>query len=160
MNLFRKLFNKQPKKKEVMLEDISSWEISPPSDAVELFKYLNIITPENSNMYFEDVYDKGVKEILKTMSVDTKIIEGGTLWPKPDAYHIPATEENYKKIKEIAENHPLSVHFHTYRNNEKILEWYDAFDKDPIYVSKIIEENKIKEFCNKLSVTYKENKNT
>ena len=133
MNFFRKLFNKQPKEQKNMLESIPSWQISPPADPVELFKNLKKITPENSTLYFEDVYDNKVKQIFKTISVDNKILEGGTLWPKPDAYHIPATEENYKKIQEIAENHPLSVHFHTHKNNEKILEWYDAFDKDPIY---------------------------
>lgn len=54
---FKKLFNKKPKQKIDMLESIASWEISPPSDPVELFKNLNIITPKNLKMYFEDVYD-------------------------------------------------------------------------------------------------------
>ncbi|MCD4707643.1 MAG: hypothetical protein K8S62_07875 [Candidatus Sabulitectum sp.] len=151
MNLFKKR-----KRKSDMLEAVTSWEISPPSASVELFSCLNIVVPENSIMYFEDVYENKVKEVLKAISTDSKtIIHSGTLWPKPDVFHVPATDENYGKIQEIAENHFISVHFHILRNDVKVLEWYDAFDKDPMYISTIIDEERIKEFCEKLGLEYR-----
>lgn len=154
MNLFKKL-----KRKGDMLEAVASWEISSPSDPVKLFNSLNIILPEDSIMYFEDVYENKVKKALKAISTDSKtIIHSGTLWPKPDVFHVPATDENYGKMQEIAKNHFISVHFHILRDDVKILEWYDAFDKDPLYISMTVDEERIKEFCEKLGLKYSRHK--
>ena len=159
MNFFKNLFKKQTISQTEMLEHINSWEISSPGNNPIFFTQLKIIASGGAKMYFEDVYGINVKNILKEISSDSEtIISGGTLWPKPDVYHVPATEGNIIIFHELAEQYSISVHFHLHKNNKKILEWYDAFDKDPIYISKEIPEEKIKEFCEKLNLEYNENK--
>jgi hypothetical protein len=80
----------------------------------------------------------------------------GTIWPRPEGFHLPATPENLSGLADIAENcvgPEVAIHFHVYKDNKILLEWYDAFF-DPMFISKEIPEGKIKEFCTKLSITY------
>jgi hypothetical protein len=135
MKFYKSIFSKQSITQTEMLENINSWEISSPGDNPDFFTQLNIIAPEGAMMYFEDVYENKVKNVLKEISTDSEtILCGGTLWPKPDFYHVPATEVNIIKFQKLAEQYSISIHFHLHKNNKKVLEWYDAFDKDPIYI--------------------------
>jgi hypothetical protein len=47
------------------------------------------------------------------------------------------------------------VHLHVYHQSKVLLEWYDAFGKDPFYLSEAIVEEQLKNFCSSLSLTYK-----
>ena len=153
MNIFRKIFQRKEKKLEIP----DFWEVSSPGRNPDFFKQLNIFLPENSLVYAESLYDKEVQKLLGEISKDCEtILPNGTLWPRPKVFHIPATDENLLKIASIAEDHLISVHFHAYKGNEFILMWYDAFEKDPVYVSKAISEEKIKKFCKNLDLTYRE----
>ena len=44
-------------------------------------------------------------------------------------------------------------HIHIYKNDEVLLEWFDAFSK-PLYISQKISEASIKDFCSKLGCEY------
>ena len=44
-----------------------------------------------------------------------------------------------------------AVHLHVHKDNRIILEWHDTFD-DPMHISKAIDEEKTKHFCEELSL--------
>ena len=85
-------------------------------------------------------------------------IEMGTIWPRPKVFHLPATIENLNNLADLAETRiafEIAVHIHIYIENKVIFQWYDAFSDDPIYLSKDIQEENVKNFCNFLSLKYK-----
>jgi hypothetical protein len=45
------------------------------------------------------------------------------------------------------------THCHVYRNGVILLEWHDAFMDDPMYVSRAISEDGVREFANRLGST-------
>jgi hypothetical protein len=82
----------------------------------------------------------------------------GTIWPKPQAFHLPATPDNLARFADLAERlatPQAAVHLHAYAQGRVLLEWYDAFWKDPFYLSSVIPEDKVRDFCSGLSLTYK-----
>ena len=69
---------------------------------------------------------------------------------------MPATSENLLELADISEHcaePEVAIHFHVYKDDQVLLQWYDAF-ADPIYVSKEISEDRIKAFCEKLELKY------
>ena len=83
----------------------------------------------------------------------------GTIWPRPECFHMQITRDNLEGLAEIAERHAtpeVAVHLHVYKGSKVLLEWYDAFFDDPFYVSKDISEEKLREFCNTLGTKYEE----
>lgn len=41
----------------------------------------------------------------------------------------------------------LAAHLHVYKGSFILLEWYDAFKDDSLYISSEIPEEKVKQFC-------------
>lgn len=83
-------------------------------------------------------------------------ISGGTILPRPTIYSVPLTCGKIEEIATIAENIPSpigSVHIHVYRDQEILLQWFDAF-LDPIWASIGIPEPNIKEFSEELGYSY------
>lgn len=71
---------------------------------------------------------------------------------------MPFTPENVNGFAEIMEHHATpegAAHLHVYKDDKILLEWHDAFWDDPMYISEDIAEEKIKQFCEKLSLKYK-----
>ena len=67
------------------------------------------------------------------------------------------TPENINELAHIMERHATpegTVHLHVYKDNKILLQWYDAFF-DPMFISEVIDEEKIRHFCEKLSLEYK-----
>ena len=100
-----------------------------------------------------------IKRFLEAKCVpEVSHIEMGTIWPRPKVFHLPATIENLNNLADLAETRiafEIAVHIHIYIENKVIFQWYDAFSDDPIYLSKDIQEENVKNFCNFLSLKYK-----
>ena len=159
MSWFAKLLGIVPKKERegISLGNSPSWMISTPSDISEFFRALSELVPPGSNLYLEDSYDKAVEDYLSERPAKNVCkVAVGTIWPRPKMFHIPITRDNLGGLAKLAERYSICVHIHAYNNGKVIVEWYDAFGKDPLYVSKEIPEEKVKEFCNQLRTTYRE----
>ncbi len=119
------------------------------------------IIPENSVLYLEGGSpDDEIRSFLekRKLPFTTKVAKG-TIWPRPKIFHVPFTTENVNDFAEIMERHATpegSIHLHIYKDNKIILQWYDAFFDDPMYISEDAAEEQIKQFCESLSVEYKQ----
>jgi hypothetical protein len=137
------------------------WEVEPIKIFKEFLNALPIIIPNGSILYLEGGYpDRKLKDFFKKTQIANPVkINIGTIWPMSatDYYHIPLTNENFKELLELSENHAepeIAIHLHVYKDGKILLEWYDAFD-DPFYLSEDITEDKLKEFCDKLCLKYR-----
>jgi hypothetical protein len=136
------------------------WEISCPKKGLlpEFLKALESLLPEGSILYLEGGYPSKKDEVLlKSMSVPEQAhVAMGTIWPRPQIFHIPATGENLEELARVAQNRAmpeLAVHMHVYHGDRVLLQLHDAFDI-PFYMAGEIPEERIKEFCRKLGVEY------
>ena len=161
MKWLSKVFNYVPaeERKGIALDlGAPQWMVSSPKEFPGFLRALVDFVPAGSIAYLEGGSPPGELEaFLNQQSVpEVSHVEGGTIWPRPRIFHIPATAENLLGLAEIAEHcaePEVAIHFHVYRDNHVILQWFDAF-LDPMYISKEIAEDKVREFCARLSVEY------
>ena len=135
------------------------WEIGGPKTFSALFSALVGWLPEGSILYFEDGYpDAEIEEFMRQCSIPEQThIAFGTIWPRPKAYHVPATNELLDTLIKIMEHHAepeLAVHFHVYRHDTVLIEWHDAFDGGMLLSGDFPEEH-VKEFAQRLGTQYK-----
>jgi hypothetical protein len=162
MSFLSKLFNYVPteERKGIVLSERSCWEINGLKDLPSFLRELSYLIPLDSVLYLEGgdtpkelrIYlkERIAKEICK--------VEMGTIWPRPQCFHMQITYENLEGLAKLAENYAtpeVAIHFHVYKNRKMLLMWYDAFF-DPLYISREISEDKIRNFCDRLRVEYKE----
>jgi len=80
----------------------------------------------------------------------------GTIWPKPDTYHVPVTIETMQALAAYLETHPAGYvcsHCHVYRAGQVLLEWYDAFDGDPMYLARDVDEAAVRRLASAIGST-------
>ncbi len=138
------------------------WEISSPKDNVQFLQLLSELLPLGSTLYLEGTtIAEDVKAYLKARPARPEMaIPRGTIWPKPQCFHMPITTENTAGLIDLSEHHAepeICSHLHAYHNGQMYLFWYDAFFAGPkefLYLSQKIPEWKIEEFCEKLGCTF------
>lgn len=162
MGILAKLFNATPceQLKGVSLGKNAHWEVSPSRDFPLLLEALPKILPPGSILYLEGgTPPKEIEAFLHSHCAPEEThLAMGTIWPKPQAFHLPATAENLAKLANLAEQGPamqIAVHLHVFHQGKVLLEWYDAFWKDPLYLSEVVVEDRLKDFCSSLSLAYK-----
>jgi len=118
------------------------------------------LVPVDSVLYLEggDTPKKIRSYLDERDAKKTCKVEMGTIWPRPDCFHMEITRKNLEDLAKLAENYAtpqVVIHLHVYNNDEMLLQWYDAFF-DPLFVSKKVLEGDIKNFCNKLGAVFKD----
>lgn len=162
MGFLAKLFNATPREqlKGISLGENAYWEVSPVRDFPSLLEMFPRILPQGAILYLEGgTPPKEISAFLNSHCVPEEThLAIGTIWPKPQAFHLPATSENLAELAKLARQCPamqIAVHLHVYCQRKVLLEWYDAFWKDPFYLSEVVVEGRLKDFCSSLSLTYK-----
>jgi len=138
----------------ITIEGDQYWVLTPPQSISTFIGIMQKSFPQ-SILYLEGTsFPSDVFNQLKEISLEPEVeIARGTIWPKPDFFHISLTEENSKIIAEIFEKYdPADVchHLNLYKNEQIILAWHDAFLDDPFLVHKDIEENTLKPFAREI----------
>ncbi len=133
------------------------WELSGRTDFPHLLRALADLLPEGSILNFEGGSPTGtLLDFLDAHQVpEQSHIAVGTLWPRPDHYHVPATRANLSELAKLTETcagSELAVHFHVYCDARVLLEWHDAFDL-PVLLSGRLPENKVRAFAETLNMT-------
>jgi hypothetical protein len=161
MSWLSKLFKWVPKdeREGIQLDlRVPHWIASSPKEFPAFFRALVDLVPEGAIAYLEG---GSPPEDLESFLVEKSVPEVshvamGTIWPRPEIFHVPATPENLLRLAEIAEHcaePEVAIHFHVYKDNRILLQWFDAFD-NPVCISKEIPEEKIREFCKKLGIEH------
>lgn len=156
MGWISKLFGAVPKKEmEGIHLDVTQpyWEVDGPKTFQELFNALQGWLPKGVILYFEGGSpDAEINDFMAKYSVQEKAhVAMGTIWPRPKIFHVLAEPAILTELSKIMEHHAepeLAIHFHAYKNNFVLLEWYDAFSL-PILMNGSISEEQVKNFAEK-----------
>jgi hypothetical protein len=159
MNWLARLLNWVPKEDREGIEldlRLPHWVLSSPKEFPPFLRALVDLLPEGAIAYLEGGHPpEDLASFLKERSIpEVSHMAMGTIWPRPRIFHVPATPENLLRLAEIAEHcaePEVAIHFHVYKDDQVLLQWYDAFAA-PMYVSKEIPEEKAREFCEKLGI--------
>ena len=133
-------------------------EAESNKDVERFVRALPLLVPEGSVAYFEGTGESHVAAYLGRVSIPAPVqVAVGTIWPRPDCYHVPVTVESIEALATYLEDAPAGFfcsHCHVYRNGEVLLEWYDAFMDDPLYMSRTMSETVVREFATNLGGTF------
>ena len=160
MSILARLFGAVPKKERggIHLREDQPWRIGPTTDFERFLRSLALLAPEGAIVYFEGTSESHVTEFLRRVAVPAPVrVAVGTIWPRPDAYHVPLTADGMEEFAAFLERRPagyLCSHCHVHRDGSILLEWHDAFTTDPMYVSRTISEDAVGRFARALGSTY------
>ena len=130
------------------------WEVDGPGTFDELLWALVDWVPEDAVLYLEGGSpDAEIAGFLAEHSVpEVSHVALGTIWPRPQVFHVPATPGALTELASIMGHHAdaeLAVHCHVYRDDAVLLEWHDAFCQ-PMLVSGVIPEERVKALAGRL----------
>jgi hypothetical protein len=150
-----------PRKDDIQFNETNPWVLTPTSDVCRFLRALPLLVPEPSIAYFEDTGEKVVSGYLRQLSISAPVgLARGTIWPRPDCYHVPLTSESMEAIATFLDHHPAGyfcTHLHVYRENRILLAWYDAFSKYPMWISRTIDVERVKAFASAIRATVNSN---
>jgi hypothetical protein len=149
--------------KGISLGKDAAWEMSPAHDFPSLLRALPILLPGDAVLYLEGGSPpQDIKAFLDAHCVPERShVAMGTIWPRPHSFHLPASAENLTQLAALAEKcaaMQIAVHLHVYAQGSVLLEWYDAFWKDPFYLSGAISEEGVRAFSSALGLSCKRTK--
>lgn len=135
------------------------WEIAGKTDFSSLFAALPDLLPSDCFLYFEGGSPSGglLKFLEERKMPERTHVAPGTIWPKPDAFHIPATSATLNSLGELmhCSAYPeLAIHFHVYLGQSVLLEWHDAFT-EPMLLSGKFSEPQVRAFADRLHMSCK-----
>jgi hypothetical protein len=156
MGFLARLFGAVPKREwsGIRLADTEPWCVSATKDVERFVRALPALMPSGSVVYFEDTAEPHVRRDLESISVPSQVrLAIGTIWPRPDSYHVPLTAETMEALALFLETHPagfFSAHCHVYCDGVVLLQWHDAFINDPMYISRTFGADAVAAFAEKL----------
>jgi len=138
----------------IRLAEAQPRSVSPVKDVERFLRALPLLGTIDAIVYFEGTGESHVARYLDGIAVDPPTqVAVGTIWPKPDRYHVPLTKEVLSALVSFLEGKPAGyfcTHCHVYCGEAVLLEWHDAFGTDPMYVSRTIENEALKRFAEAL----------
>lgn len=162
MGWFARLFKAVPQEEmegiHLNMEE-PHWSLNSPTSFVELFQALEDWLPEGSILYFEGGYpDEEILDFMIRWEIpEQSHVAFGTVWPRPEVHHVPASRETLVELAALMERHAgpeLADHFHVYQDGLVLLQWHDALG-DPILLSGDLSEGMVKELARRINVDYR-----
>jgi hypothetical protein len=139
------------------------WEISHRGvDHAEFFRRIPALVPEGSVLVLEGGSPSPqLREFLREHAIAPATeVARGTVWPRSDVVHIPASAQVLRELADQAEGcafPEICTHLHVYSGGRVVVQWYDAFS-GPCYISKEMTAARIDAFCAELGSWYKDGK--
>lgn len=135
------------------------WELSGKTDFPSLLPALAALLPQGCVLYFEGGSPSGeLAQFLRAHAVPERAhVVYGTIWPRPSVVHVPATSVTITRLAELMRSRAspeLAVHFHVYRDQTALLEWYDAFDQ-PVGLAGLFSEDQVRRYAERLGMQYR-----
>jgi hypothetical protein len=131
------------------------WQVSGVSDASAFFRAIPALVPQATHMFLEGTPARGIVAII---SADLDAIPYcapvWTLWswPRNGRFAVRTSPPMFARLGDAAEHHAqpeVCDHLHFYRNEEPLVQWFDAFH-DPLWISKAIPRERVQMFCSEL----------
>jgi len=123
------------------------WEISVPAKPDLFIRQLSQLIPENALLYLEGNPVPDVRAFLDMRNVPVDLqVARGTLRPRPEVFYVRATAEHLEGVAELFEHHSVPevcYHFHVLLGGRIVLQWHDAFGKDPLHIAGDISADKV-----------------
>jgi hypothetical protein len=135
----------------------TTWSAAPIKDAPGFFRALLELLPDGSILYLEDVCSGDGIALAASHRIEPQLkVALGTIWPRPNHFHIPVNRTTTSELADFAEHHAtpeIGIHIHAYHGNLVLLEWHDAFTA-PLRLSTALPESRVRRFCELLHCTY------
>jgi len=142
-------------KKKDYLASGHCWKMTAPKDFNKFLLALPKILPPESVLCIEACRTPiHIREFLLTRKAPvTKILPRGTILPISEVFHLVASDENLKDFEAVisaSDSSGIPTHIQAYNRESILLQWFDASADDPLFISKKIREDLLKEFCTQL----------
>jgi len=127
-------------------------------DGELFFKSIPKFLPQETLLYLEGNPDSEVELFLKQNAVpETLKIAAGTIWPKPDIYHLPGNKNVFDALAKFSSRkaiHDICYHFMAYKDGIILLSGYD-FGDDPIYMAEGFSREEISSLSLELGCSFR-----
>lgn len=161
MSIVTKILNAVSKEElqGISLGEKTRWEVEAVQQPSLFFRNLHFVLPPDSVLYFEgaSIADE-IQTFLRNHLVNKPCpVQGGTIWPRPMKFHVQFASSDAENLASLSERYAtpeICDHFHCYKNEKVVLQWFDAWD-EPIGLSADISETSVIEFCKACGVKYK-----
>jgi len=159
MSLMSRLFGYATKEEAAgsSLEDQHPWVIPPSRDATAILRSLPALFPRDAFVYFEGPAEARFAGWLVAHVIPPPLkIAYGTIWPKPDCYHIPLVAALLEEAAVLVDREGVALpclHLHVHDGVQVLLEWHDAFVDDPMYVASIVPRDRVEAFARAIGVS-------
>lgn len=135
------------------LHDVDCWHVSGVTSAERFFRAIALLLPGATHVFLEGSPDPDIVAILSAHEERTDYrAPAGTIWSWPQSnrrFSLRASSSLFSELAEAANHHAepeVCSHIHLYRDDEPLLQWFDAFT-DPLLVSKAIPRERVEQFC-------------
>lgn len=141
----------------VTIDGAAAFIVPPPSEPEKLVRGLRVLLPAESVVALENTtFDPEVKSSLAKYAVNAGLrIRPGVIWPRSDWLHFVATSEalqTFEHLLRTVETPVVCIHLYAYVGADLLLQWHDAFNRDPILVSRHLPPQAVARFCSELGV--------
>jgi hypothetical protein len=83
--------------------------VSPTKDVERFVRALPLLVPEGSIAYFEGTGESHVAKSLAQVSIPAQVqVAIGTIWPRPDYYHVPVSQDSMEALATFLEKEPAA----------------------------------------------------
>jgi hypothetical protein len=157
MGILSRFGRNAPPEAAISLDPADACELGGTRDVERFLRSLPLLVPEGGVAYFEGTGERHVAEYLRRASVPAPVpVARGTIWPRPDVYHVPLTVDSMEDLARFLEEHPhgyFCSHCHVYRGRTVLLQWHDAFFDDSMYLSPTLPEAVVDRFAQAAGIT-------
>ena len=135
------------------------WEVGHRGvDPAEFFRKLPTLVPEGCILVLEGGSPSPqLKAFLEQNAVAPEVkVARGTVWPREDLVHLPASAQVLSGIAEHADrcaSPEICTHLSVLAAGRVVIEWHDAFSA-PCWISKELPEEGVKAFCAELRTSF------
>lgn len=137
------------------LRSREAWSVDGITDPPPFFRALPQLLPTGSVIYLESVGSHDGIALARRHSIEPEP-DCAAIQPSSNFFHLLLTPEAADELADFTEHHALpeiACHIHAYRGEHVLLEWHDAFGQ-PLRLSRILSESKVRRFCELLNCNY------
>jgi hypothetical protein len=147
------------------LDSPDRWTIEGVRDPVAFFRYLSLLIPADSILYFEgsDIPPAVAGFYEANRARDGVVcVARETVYPVPEVFHVqmgPGVIEGLTELLAAHSRQDCFCHVKVYREEKVLVHFHDAFDGSPLLLSDRIALERVQSFCASLGAVYRRERN-